>query len=291
MEKYKSKIQIHFEGDIAEDHQIPMRVLGISLLHIQKALDRAYLDLKYQGVWKYARMSHDDYEITKFLVQQPKEGGYILDFFSRRKESPEIADRVSAAINEAIEQSEEHRESLSSQVEGRKEQVAKHLITPKQFEAIVTQGKEIKRKYGDRSIAKEIDQVLSIIRADYSGDSILGLSITGTSTQTFNFNKIKSERFHKVVAGRQVGPPVIYSGKMQALDKRNRNGKFVNLENDRTSVLHLNNDEDFLKVHPFLGNDEVMNFIGCPLVEFGALEPNSGDVFFLYLLNEFEQPS
>jgi len=267
MEKFKSKIQIHYEGDISKDHQIPMRVLGLSLLHIQKALDRAYLDLKYQGVWKYARMSQSDYEITEFLVQQPKEGGYILDFFSRRKESPKIADRVSKAINEALEQSDEHKTSLYSQVESRKEQVANNIIRPKQFQDVVLNpSDEVKRKYGDRSIAKEIDQVLSIIRAEYSGDSILGLIISGSSTQAFNFNKVKSDRFHKVVAGRQIGPPVIYSGKVQALDKRNKSGKFVNVENRRTSVLHFNDDEDFLKVHPYLGNDDEMHFIGCPLV-------------------------
>ena len=43
---------------------------------------------------------------------------------------------------------------------------------------------------------------------------------------------------------------------------------------------HFNNDEDFLKAHPYLGVDDEMHFIGCPLLEFGALEPNSGDVFF-----------
>lgn len=289
MKKFKSKIQIHYEGDISEDHQIPMRVLGLSLLHIQKAIDRAYLDIKYEGIWKYARMSQSDYKITEFLVQQPKEGGYILDFFSRRKESPAISDRVSKAINEALEQSEEHKASLYSQVESRKEQVANDTIRPRQFQDLVSNpSDEIKRKYGDRSIAKEIDQVLSIIRAEYSGDSILGLSITGSSTKTFNFDKVKSDRFHKIVAGRQIGPPVIYSGKIQALDKRNKSGKFVNAENKRTSILHFNNDDDFLKAHPYLGMDDEMHFIGCPLVEFGALEPNSGDVYFLYLLKEFE---
>jgi hypothetical protein len=82
------------------------------------------------------------------------------------------------------------------------------LVTPRQFQDVVSNPTdEIKRKYGDRSIAKEIDQVLSIIRAEYSGDGTLGLSITGSSTQTFDFNKVKSDQFHKVVAGRQTGYP------------------------------------------------------------------------------------
>lgn len=289
MKRYKAKIQIHYEGDISEDHQIPMRVLGLSLIHIQKALDRAYLDLKYsQGVWKHARMSQDDYLQTEFLVEQPKKGGYILDFFSRQKQSPKIADRVSRAISQAIGQAEEQHASLPNQLKGRKRQVKNKIIKPRQFDDVVSNpSKEVKRKYGDRSIAKEIDQILSILRAEYSGDSSLGLNITGSSTQTFSFDKIKSNRFHKVVAGRQLGPPVIYKGKIQALDKKNKSGKFLNIKNGRTSILHFNNEKDFLKVHPYLGVDDEINFIGCPLVEFGSLEPNSGDVYFLYLKSEF----
>lgn len=287
MEKYTSKIRIHYEGDITENHQIPMRVLGQSLLYIQKAVDRAYLDLKYNGVWKYARMGKNDYEFTKFLVQEPKEGGYVLDFFSKKKESPQISDRVSSAINQAIDQADEHKTSLNTQIEDRKRQVANNIIRPRQFQDVVAQPTDdIKRKYGDRSIAKEIDQVLSIIRAEYSGESTLELGITGSSTQTFNFNKSNSERFHKAVSGRQIGPPVIYSGKMLALDKRNRTGKFENTENKRVSIIYFNNENDFLKAHPYLGNEDEMVFIGAPLVEFGALEPNSGDVYFLYLAME-----
>ncbi|WP_020590287.1 hypothetical protein [Desulfobacter curvatus] len=287
MEKFTSKIRIHYDGDITDNHQIPMRVLGQTFLYIQKAVDRAYLDLKYKGVWKYARMSKDDYDVTKYLVQAPKEGGYIVNFFSRNKKSPEIADRVSNAIDQAVNQADEYKDSLNNQVEDRKRQVRNKIIRPRQFQDVVDQPtQEIKRKYGDRSIAKEIDQVLSIIRAEYSGDSSLELSLTGSSTQTFNFDKPKSERFHKAVAGRQVGPPVIYRGKMLALDKRNRTGKFENTENKRVSVIYFNNENDFLKAHPYLGNEDEMKFIGAPLVEFGALEPNSGDIYFLYLVNE-----
>jgi hypothetical protein len=96
--KYESMIRIHYDGDIAENHQVPMRILGKCLSHIQNAIDRAYLDIKHEGVWKHARMSHDDYVKTEYIVQSPKEGGYILDFFSSMKESKKITDRVSNAI-------------------------------------------------------------------------------------------------------------------------------------------------------------------------------------------------
>ena len=49
-----------------------------------------------------ARLAHDDYPKTEFIVQAPEEGGYILDFFSKVAESKKYVDRVSDAINQAV---------------------------------------------------------------------------------------------------------------------------------------------------------------------------------------------
>ncbi|MEW6181523.1 MAG: hypothetical protein AB1522_16640, partial [Chloroflexota bacterium] len=69
---------------IAYNHEIPVRTLGKCFLHIQNAFDRAYLDLKYKnGVFKYARMSTDDYIENELFVDVPDNGGYIANLFSR----------------------------------------------------------------------------------------------------------------------------------------------------------------------------------------------------------------
>lgn len=287
MSKIQSIIRIHYDGDIVKNHQIPMRILGKSALHIQTAIDRAYLDIKYGGVWKHARMKPEDYVKTEYLVQAPQEGGYILDFFSDIKESIKIAERISSAINQAIKQTGEKLILLREQIEAKKMQITKQLIEPIEFNFFLKNpSKEVIRVYGDRSIAKEIDQVLSTIRSDYAGDSTFELSLTGSSTQSFSFNKFESEKFHEGVSRRNLDVPVIFSGTLEVLDTKNKRGKFKNISNDRTSILHLNDETDLLKVHPFLVNNKEMKFIGCPLIEFGAIEPNSGDVYFLSLIDE-----
>ena len=288
MQNITSTIQIHFDGDITENHRIPMRVLGKCLVHTQKAFDRAYLDLKYKnGVYKYARMTTDDYIKTEFWAEAPQEGGYIAQFFSRDRSAPKTADRVSSAINQALEEAVEVKIPISEQVNGRKQQISNNIIQPVSFSELFNEkDPDVIRKYGDRSIAKEIDQLLTILRAEYAGDSVLGLTITGSSSQTFDFNRANSEKFHAVVAGRKVGMPAVYQGKIQSLDRKNLTGKFENIENKRTSLLHMTTETDFLKVHPFLGDIGDISFIGCPLIEFGSLEPNSGDVYFLSLASE-----
>lgn len=288
MQNITATIGIHFDGDITENHRIPMRVLGKCLVHTQKAFDRAFLDLKYEnGVYKYARMTTDDYIRTEFWAEAPQEGGYIARFFSRDREAPQTADRVSSAINQAMKEAVEANISINEQVNSRKMQIANDIVHPVSFNELFSEDNpEVIRKYGDRSIVKEVDQLLTILRGEYSGDSTLGLTITGSSSQTFNFNRTSSEKFHAVVAGKKVGMPAIYRGKIQSLDRKNLTGKFENSENRRTSFLHMITEADFLQVHPFLGDIGDISFIGCPLIEFGSLEPNSGDVYFICLENE-----
>jgi len=231
-------------------------------------------------------MVQADYGQTEFLVQAPQEGGYILDFFSRRKKSKKIVDRVSDAIEQANQQTTTEAKSLKDQIENRKIQISNKILTPIEFRELRDKpNKEIIRQYGDRSIAKEIDQVLSTIRSEYAGDSTFELAMTGTSSHSFTFNKYKSIKFHEVVARRSLGVPVLYSGKLHELDMKNYRGKFYNKATGRTSILHLSNESDSMKVHPYLSPKKNIKFIGCPLIEFGSIEPHSGDVFFIDLVD------
>ncbi len=286
MEKVAATVKLHFDGDIAAGHQIPIRVLGQSLLHMQKAIDRAYLDIKYGGVWKNARMKSEDYEISEFIAQAPQEGGYIFDFFSSIRDSARIVDRVSSAINEAKAQASLQIELIKDQAVDLKQKLESKLIKPIGFQTFFrNKNNEIIREYGDRSIAKEIDQVVAPLRQDYSGDSNLVLVLAGTSSQKFEFDRQTSNRFHQVVARRNLSKPLIYRGKLKVLDKINLRGKFENTENNKISIIHFGCIDDLLKAHPFLGTEAEMVFIGSPIIEFGSIEPNSGDVYFLNIAN------
>jgi len=290
MKKINCKVQIHFEGDIAENHQLPVRTLGKCLVHIQNAFDRAHLDLKYDnGVYKYARMKTEDYDQSELLVAAPEEGGYIINLFSGSEKTKITADRVSDAVNQVLEESEDVHYQIKRQIDGKKTQVLNNISTPISFSDFSTKlDPAVVRKYGDRSIAKEIDEILTIIRSDYAGKSTVEIGITGSSTNIFDFNKNKSIKFHKAVAKKSIGKPVVYKGRLQSLDRKNLMGKFVNASNDRTSLLHITNESDFLKLPPYLGNIGEIEFIGCPLIEFGSLDKNSGDIYFMMLYSEYK---
>jgi hypothetical protein len=281
-------LSLHFEGEILVDHMVSARTLGKSLTHTQNAIDRAFLDLKHGNLWKYARMSGDDYPSADFIALYPEEGGFIQKLLSNSGKS--IINRISSALTPAMErvlaEGEEVASSMYQQVENRKDQIAYGIVEPAHFQELVDNpGEKMNKTYADRSINREVDQVLSIIRSRYSGKSFLEIEMQGTRTHTYEFKKYKSEKFHSIVSRREVGDPVIYVARVRQLDRDLRNGKVVNLQNNRPVIVHFLRDKDFVKAHPFLGNNKEMIFIGAPVIEYGTFDPNAGDIYFIDLLD------
>ena len=284
-----SIIEIHYDGDIIYDHKVPLRILASTLTHIQQAITQSYLDItKPNGVWKHARMSKSDYEQALFLVGDQREGGFILDFLSSVPLADDIVKRISSAIKPAFQKAQEqgfsNTEGLIQQAEFRKVQLAKDIIRPVNFQNIhMSPGPQIIRKYGDRSIVKDIDQILSNIRSDSSGDSTFELTLNSGITEKFDFNKNISNKFHNVITKKDIGNPLIYRGIIRALDINTLSGKFINSETKKTCMLKLVSKDDILIIRDFLGDQEI-KFIGSPLIEYGAYDLEAGDIYFLKLV-------
>lgn len=281
-----NKIQIHFDGDIAENHQVSMRTLGRTIFHLQNALDRAYIENKYGSIWKHARMRGLDYEETRFLVQEPAEGGYVLDFLAANEVTKRIVDRLATALGPALEQAmqdgEDTAQSLAQQVATKKMQVDKQIVDPQSFDTLTNNpSQRIIRSYGDRSITKEIDQILSIIRSRHAGESTFELSTKGSKTHTFPFDRRTSENFHRVVSKKSLGDPVVYKAQVTSLDFKNKSGKIWNVSNEKTANIHFSDRGSFHKAKEYLGTKNEMTFIGCPVIEYGAFDPQAGDIHFI----------
>jgi len=270
-----------------------MRTLSKTLSCLQGAIDRAYLDNKHGNVWKYARMSSDDYPVTEFLVQPPEEGGYILKFVSTFSvPGNEIFNRLKSAIfppyEKVMEEGEIEVVRYKEKIVERKAQLHQKGFEIESYEGIMTRpGRQMIRRYGDRSIVKEIDQMLAPVRASSQGNNIIELTFHGENSIKFSFDKIKSQRFHLIVSQKDLGEPVIYKAKVRSLDNQTLKGKIFNVDSRKEASVHFFDEEDFLKVHPFLARkEEEMQFIGSPLIEYGAFDPNAGDIYFLDLFSE-----
>ncbi|BFJ69197.1 MULTISPECIES: hypothetical protein [Salmonella] len=284
-----AKVQLHFDGDIATNHQVSLRTLAKSFTHLQNSLDRAYLEMHEGQLRKYARMQQSYYDDVELLVQEPKEGGYVIDFLTQNKVTQKVIDRVMTAIDGAVDDAKNNAknnaEVVEKSVETRKAQLASGVLKEINYQQLLAApDKQQVRKYGDRAIVREVDQILSLIRASHAGDSTLELYFEGTKTAKYEFDKAKATAFHKVVAQKNLGDPVAFKVIISKMDRYNNSAKIINVENKSIANLYFTNPADFQGAVPFFEYQTEMEFIGCPYIEYGAFDPMSGDVYFIRLL-------
>lgn len=284
-----SGIQIHYDGDIAKNHQVSLRTLGKTLAHLQSTLDRAYLEIHYGNLYKYAKMRHSFYDAVELLVQEPREGGYILDFLTSKPVTKQVIDRVAEALNNVFSQMKsngmQNANDIKKSVETKVAQTLNGTIKPKSYDNMLTNpDKSITTKYADRAIVREFDQILSIIRSSHSGDSTFEVELNGSRGYSFDFNRSKANSFHRIVTQKKIGDPVIYKAKISVMDRHNLTAKIVNISNNSIATLHFINEALFQETIPFFQKKEEMNFIGSPYIEYGAFDPISGDIYYLRLL-------
>jgi len=280
-----AEISIHYTGDLVRNHHVSLKILSITTSCLQGAVNRAYLDNKHGGVWKHARISGLDYEAVAFWVGPAQKGGFVLDAICNTSIGKSIANRLSAALNPVYEkiksESIEEAVSLNSQVPT----VAASLSTngPLTYEDFIKTTSELSsHTYGDRSILKEIDHLLSVLRSKNSGESQLELTVEGDNPTSYQFGRTNSHNFHKHVAKRALALPVLYYGVIDRLDRKNRSGRFINQFNERSCSIYFQNDQDFLIAHPYLAKGTV-GIIASPILEYGSFDMNSGDLFFIKL--------
>jgi|SRR6185437_10634255 len=283
-------IQLTFDGALVRDgHRIAMRDLAQAMSGIQSAVDRACLDVVYGNVWKHQRLRRQQYQMAEFIVGQPTQGSYVIDFFSDFGES--IVKRLKKALAEpyaeAINEGAREVYSIGHQIASRRDasQQPERLLRFEELEH--TANPLITRTYGDRSINKEFDQMLTPLRREPDGTMNLYMrSSDNDFSSTYEFNSERAKRFKEIISYRQLGEPVIYEGFLRELDRghhrtRNFRGKFINASNDKDVVIYIESEDDFNVLSSFLQTGVRFKIIASPIIEFSSFDPNGGDIQFL----------
>lgn len=287
-------IQLTFDGSFLHDgHKVSLRVLSHTMSSLQAASDRAFLDVKYGDVSKHQKLPYQYYEEADFIVGDPREGSYLIDFISRNGAA--IVRRMKSAITEPYEKSLKGADiqiyQISHQVTGKKEQIKRGDIEPIDFEKLSSdQLKLVTRTYGDKSINKEFDRLLSPVRRN--DGSFLRLVLkpdADEEAKSFDFDQTIAKNFKNIISKRELGDPIIYHGKLRLLDhghnrRTNLRGKFINVENDKDVVLNIQSKEDFDRLVPYIQSQEVFTIIACPIIEFSSHDPVGGDIQFIEIV-------
>lgn len=284
-------LEIHFYGDITKNHQVSLRTLGKSLKHSQNAIDRAYIDESRGALIKNATMRSKDFPDAEFLVQPPAPGGYIIRFFAQTSAGRRCLDKVSLVINKIYNNDMQGNTvgdgSIQQQARLRLATMEAGAITAKFYDEAKNEDDPfVKRAYADRSIAKEIDQLLGIIRSKSSGNSQIELTLTASQSYSFMFGAVKSDQFHEQVSKKAVGQPIVYEGKIVELNAKLLKGQFENKSSGKSCNLIFTDKDSFESAKAYLEArmDRPIVFIGAPVVEYDSYDIAAGDVVFLKAL-------
>jgi len=285
-------IQLTFDGSMVRNqHQVALRDLAQVMVGIQSAADRACLDVLHGNVWKHQKLRRAQYEMVEFIVGQPLEGSYIIDFASAA--AGRIVDRMKRALQDPYAQAREEGDqqiyTIGHQIAGKKDAARDPEKLIKYNDLEDARNPLVTRTYGDRSINKEFGQMLNPLAREPDGFLRLVLKpFEDENSYTYEFDNITAKKFKRIISSRQLGSPVIYEGQVRELDRgskqmKNFRGKFINASNNKTIILHIENEADFAALVPFLGKEESVKIIASPIVEFASFDPTGGDIQFLQI--------
>jgi hypothetical protein len=203
-------------------------------------------------------------------------------------------DRFNTALGSAYAKSIETTTESSSLPDQAKQraQVFKKLNEADDFSAYVKSNEQLlSRTFGERSINKEADQFLSLIRLDKYEGSTLELSMYGSSqSPVYEFDAEIAKSFHRVVSRRRLGEPLIVQVELRALDAgrpgQTAYGKVKNLQSKKDCNIFIPDPRIFGKLTNHLRKTKrkKLEIAACPVFEYDAWDPISGDLFVIELL-------
>jgi hypothetical protein len=279
---------VHFDGPITVNHRVPIRVLARTYEHMQRAIDRAYLIDLYGDVWKHARLTDKQYRETDFIAEYPREGGIILD--AVRDGAGALLDRIAVAIRpvfeSATQQAIEQQATMAVQLTQRREYVLgmrENTLTYEQVAADPPQNWA--NAYSNRSVIKEIDQLVTQVTPRQIEGSIVDITLNGNVAHLpFGFTGLIARRFHIIASQRELGAPLIVTARIRSLDRGNQyakpSAKIENLSTNREVSLHLPRREDCVELHPY-HNGEAVRLYVCPIIEALGFDIHGGDLLYL----------
>lgn len=284
-----ASFSVHFDGDITIDHKVSVRVLANTYQHMQRAIDRAFLVGKYGVVEKHERLTKAEYRETEFIAEYPQEGGIVLDAF--KQGAGRLVDRIygatSVVFQSAVDQAFDQHQSISQQLSVRRQYAEQMGNRSRPFSDLLEDPPDVwAAAYSNRSIVKEIDQLVGQITRSDLETSTVDLMLNGTRPHLpLQFTPAIARSFHKIAADRELGPPMIARVTIRILDAGNKNtkpnAKILNLDTLKEVNLHLSSDTDFAALHPYHNGDDEVRIHVCPIVEAKGFDLRGGDLMFL----------
>lgn len=278
-------MDIKFDGELlSENNYVPLRVAAKVFLHMQRAIDRAYLS-KENRLHKYAKVGRKNYDDCAIWLGETRPNCRIFDILASKRDH-QIIESVKNIFNSAFTKVLESNADvvIPTLLEEARDAQKKLIVYKSQGvldeEAFLAKRTQLENEFVDRSVAKELAEMSSVVTSPMAGDdSSLCINFYVGNRVRIDLNRSRAKILRKIVGRKMLGDTVSFKGVFRGGDIEQKCGKFDRHSSGKTSMLYFSEKEECQALNRISG--EEITIVGCPIFEYDSYDMDAGDIYFL----------
>ena len=293
--KHDSMIALHFDGGFIEGDTLSARTLGHALLAIQRMVDKSVI-FERRGSIKKGDVLPAVWNSEADLAVKPFEKGCITVPLVGLQDSKAIGllkGVLHDPFQEAISDEPIEKQSLVEGIPAAVNRAIKKIGTIT-HEKLIRDAHSREQRYFAEAIYRDFDNLISPLRSSAIADEdTISVELKDKSgALEYEFNKLISNRFHKIVSAKQLGPTVYYSGRLTEFGETKSkhfpySGRFFSKASKNEHKLLIADEADAERLRSYnTARNKELNFFGAPVSAWGAFDEQKGDIVFLTLIRE-----
>ena len=290
-----SMIALHFDGSFIKEDSLSARTLGHALTAIQRMVDKSVIFEKRGSIKKGDVLPAAWNSQADMIVKPFKKGCITVPLVGLH--DAEVISLLKGVLHDpfqqAISDEEIERQSLVDGIPAAVNR-ANHKIGTISHERLIKDASSREKRYFAEAIFRDFDNLISPLRSSaIAEEDIISIELMDKNgALEYEFNKLISKRFHKIVSAKQLGPTVHYSGRLTELGETKSkyfpySGRFYSNASKHEHKLLIANESDADKLRSFnTAKNKELNFFGAPVSAWGAFDEQKGDIVFLTMIQE-----
>ena len=169
---------LRINGTLAPNNRVSLRTISHTLPHLQRAIDKLVLFEKYGEIKKHATLPGTHYHLADLYLDDFEEGslkipllGNLLDGVGSR-----FNQFLSEPFQEAAKEIRENSRSLLDQLNTAHNNIFHENVEKITQKDLIARGDELERYYAQAAVLKDINTMLSPLRAKSSKEDTITVS-------------------------------------------------------------------------------------------------------------------
>lgn len=294
MEKHNQtqEIQLHYSGSFEKDHSLTARTVSHGLSFLQRIIDKAVLFEKRGVLKKGDALPNIWYPEADLEVKNFKKGCVTIPLIGPKQSGviKLLKGALYAPYQHAISDTSIEKSDILESLNHAFNRAVNNIDISTHQE-LINNTSELSRRYFVESIYKDFDNLISPLRSTKikeTDEIAIELTNNGDTIQ-YEFSKETSQRFHKIVSQKKLGPVLEFNGRLTGLvETKSKDfpykGIFFSKASGYEHKLLINSDKAVDQLRMYTASKKLeLSIYACPIVAWGAFDAHKGDLVFVKL--------